>query len=226
MTPEPTPPAKNPRLVLEVLAVTAAALGAVVLVDANPTGSPLLRKLPLAPAIWIYVPLLVLMARRQPIERYGLSLANWRGGLTDAAAVLAVLVPTYAIGHMLFRIGIQGHRFVAPFAGDVGDLLASNLLAIGLPEELFFRGYVLTRLEDAFGPGRKLWGGRLGLAVFASALIFNAAHPLAGGSWWQGNMPFGILLGWLWCRRGNLVAPTLVHGITNVVFILLERSIR
>ncbi|MFN7954574.1 MAG: CPBP family intramembrane glutamic endopeptidase [bacterium] len=195
-------------------------VGALVLVRLNDwigAAHPTIRGL-VPPIVWIYGPLLVLTARHRSPWGYGLDLGDWRGGLRDGLVTLAVMLPLYVFGHYLFATLWQGHAFRFRWPPDLSAEIAGNLLAVGFPEEVFFRGYVLGRLEDACGRDRALWGGRLGWAVVGSAIAFNAAHPLAGGHWWQGNVPFGLLLGWLRTRRESLVAPTLVHGLTNVVF--------
>lgn len=201
----------------ELVAAFAGALVLVRLNDRFGAAHPTLRGL-VPPIVWIYGPMLVLTLRRQSPWHYGLDLGDWRGGLRDGLITLALLLPLYALGHYLFATLWQQHTFRFRWPPDLGAEIAGNLLAVGFPEEVFFRGYVLGRLEDAVGRDRRFWDGRLGWAVIGSAIAFNLAHPLAGGHWWQGNLPFGLLLGWLRTRRESLVAPTLVHGLTNVVF--------
>lgn len=208
-------------IVVELIAVFAAAIVVVRLNDRVGGLHPTLRGL-VPPVVWIYLPMVVLSLRRRNPWRYGLDLGDWRGGLRDAAATLAVLVPLYLAGHWAFETVWRGRSGRLRWPSDLGGDLLGNLLAVGFPEEVFFRGYVLGRLEDAFGPDRGMWGGRCGWAVVGSAIAFNLAHPLAGGHWWQGNLPFGLLLGWLRTRRDSLVAPAIVHGLTNVVFRFAE----
>lgn len=208
-------------VILEVALVFAVAIAVVRVNDRLGAQHPTLRGL-VPPVVWIYLPMLVLSLRRESPWRYGLDLGNWRGGLVDALVTLAILVPLYLLGHWAFESLWRGRPFQLRSPPDLGSDVLGNLLAVGFPEEVFFRGYVLGRLEDAFGSDRALWGGRCGWAVLGSAVAFNVAHPLAGGHWWQGNLPFGLLLGWLRTRRDSLVAPALVHGLTNVVFRFAE----
>lgn len=223
MQPPPTAPAKA-RAVAVVTEITAVFGLAIVLVRLNDRVGglhPTLRSL-VPPVVWIYLPMLVLSLRRMSPWRYGLDLGCWRGAVGDALVTLAILLPLYLLGHWGFESVWRGRPFHLRWPHDLGGDVLGNVLAVGFPEEVFFRGYVLGRLEDAFGPDRALWGGRLGWAVLGSALAFNLAHPLAGGHWWQGNLPFGLLLGWLRTRRDSLVAPALVHGLTNVAFQFAE----
>ncbi len=201
----------------EVLALFALALVLVRLSDSAASGHPTIRGL-VPPLVWIYLPLATLLLRRRNPWAYGLDLGDWRGALRDAALALVAVLPLYLVGHYVFQGVIRGYRFHFRIPAALTNDVLGNLLGVAFPEEAFFRGYVLGRLEDALGPDRRFRGGRLGPAVVISAVLFNAAHPLAGGHWWQGNVPFGLLLGWLRTRRESLVAPALVHGLTNVVF--------
>jgi membrane protease YdiL (CAAX protease family) len=79
-------------------------------------------------------------------------------------------------------------------------------IAVPLFEEMYFRGCVLTALQDR-------WGPRTALGV--SALAFGALHlnlllfPL--------YFVIGILTGMLYQRRGSLLAPVVFHSLNNLV---------
>ena len=47
-----------------------------------------------------------------------------------------------------------------------------QVLGVALPEEMFFRGYILGRLRSAFVPRRRLLGVPFGVAHVLSALLF------------------------------------------------------
>jgi len=53
---------------------------------------------------------------------------------------------------------------------------AVQWLVVGLPEELFFRGFLLERLERRFPPRRRILGGGVGLALVLSAAAFALIH--------------------------------------------------
>ena len=52
-----------------------------------------------------------------------------------------------------------------------------KLVVVALPEELFFRGFLLGLLEKRFPPRRRLLGGGIGLALVLSSLAFAATRP-------------------------------------------------
>lgn len=88
-------------------------------------------------------------------------------------------------------------------------LVLINLLLVALPEEWFFRAYLMTRL----GAG---WHANL----IASAL-FSLTHGLSR-DWITALLVFppSLFYGWLYQRTRDLPLLVLVHGLSNVVFAL------
>lgn len=80
-------------------------------------------------------------------------------------------------------------------------------------EELIFRGFLLTRLAEAFGGGTKHWLG----AVVIIAVLFGAAHiPAQGGYGFVLTGLAGLFLGLLYIFGGkNLWVVVIAHGLIN-----------
>ncbi|NOK33638.1 CPBP family intramembrane metalloprotease [Corallococcus exercitus] len=91
-------------------------------------------------------------------------------------------------------------------------LLFFGSLVAGTAEELFFRGYVQTRLVER-------WGRTAGIA--GAATLFGLMHmdpihsPMA--------LVMGVFLGWLAERTGSLRLPIFVHILNNGTSFLLSR---
>jgi hypothetical protein len=91
-------------------------------------------------------------------------------------------------------------------------------------EELLFRGYVQSRLNEAFGRPSLVLGARFGWALPLTAGLFSLFHvlnvpALVDGRlepvWFLGIPTFawGLALGYLRERSDGLVAPILCHGV-------------
>jgi len=111
-----------------------------------------------------------------------------------------------------------------PVTLAIGSLL--TFLTASLLEEVFYRGWLQTRLEVRYGR----WP-----AIVAQALLFAAMHSgrvaadgvllgLATIVAFQGV--FGLMLGYLWARYRNFYAIVFVHAVTNLVYVpmLLGRA--
>ncbi|TFG28168.1 CPBP family intramembrane metalloprotease [Candidatus Thorarchaeota archaeon] len=97
----------------------------------------------------------------------------------------------------------------------------------GFGEELFFRGYIQSRLNIAFGRPYEWRGIQFGAGLFITAGIFAVTHMLNtaniwGGdfnlAWWWGSFTFvgGILFGLLREKTGSIIASGTLHGLEAV----------
>ena len=98
-------------------------------------------------------------------------------------------------------------------AGPLGLLLA--VLVIGglapVGEELFFRGFMLTRLRQVWSPGP---------AVLMTALAFGVIH----GEWVHGVLAagIGIFLGIVAERSASVVPAVICHAANNTASVVLS----
>ncbi len=89
---------------------------------------------------------------------------------------------------------------------------------VALPEELFFRGYLQSRLNAVWRRRVRLFGTPVGLALPVTAALFALGHlPLEPRP--ERLLVFfpGLLFGWLRERSGEIGAAVAVHGLSNVV---------
>jgi membrane protease YdiL (CAAX protease family) len=102
---------------------------------------------------------------------------------------------------------------------------ALQLLVVALPEELFYRGWLQTAWARlAPERGVTLLGARLGHGFFATQALFALGHLVSGQPWRLATFFPGLLFGWLRARTGSVVAPVVVHALSNLLILTLERS--
>jgi membrane protease YdiL (CAAX protease family) len=92
------------------------------------------------------------------------------------------------------------------------------LIFVGFLEEFFFRGYLQSRLNDAFGRPYQVAGIAFGVGLVASAVIFGLIHPLTsiGGTPWPWALwtaTGGLVFGLLREKSGSAVAPAIAHSL-------------
>ncbi len=97
----------------------------------------------------------------------------------------------------------------------------------GVGEEVFFRGYVQSRLNEAFGRPWRVFGADFGFGLFGAAFFFGLVHVLNsadyfGGTyrlmWWHGLAAGSALFyGFLRERYGSVLAPAVVHGFGDLL---------
>ena len=118
---------------------------------------------------------------------------------------------------MLFSVGS------ARSAPRVG---CSQLVVIALPEELFFRGYVQGRLEEAWPPTRSFFGAKLGVAWIVTAALFGLGHFLVTFEPQMLTRFFpGLVFGWMFARTRSILPGTIFHAACNLLMAVLGASL-
>jgi membrane protease YdiL (CAAX protease family) len=104
-------------------------------------------------------------------------------------------------------------------------LAFSQLVVVAIPEELFFRGYLMERLERVWPPARSLFGAPVGLALLVSSALFALGHLLVIPNPQRLAVFFPALaFGWMRARTGSIAAGATFHALCNVVSDVLHTS--
>jgi membrane protease YdiL (CAAX protease family) len=101
------------------------------------------------------------------------------------------------------------------------------LVGAGVGEEVFFRGYVQSRLNEAFGRPWRCFGVDFGPGLFGATLLFGLIHVLNGidyfaeiyrPMWWHGLATASTLFyGFVRERYGSVLPPAIVHGLADLL---------
>jgi uncharacterized protein len=193
---------------------------------------------------FIYLPVWVAHRRGEDLATFGFTFWPLGRALAFALGVLAVVFPLFLLAfHAFYAIACDagldpiaparmcarylGLEALARPRGPEGLLGAvfAQVVVVALPEELFFRGYLLERLERARPPCRRLLGGGVGSALLLSALLFALGHVLVDGNPLRLAVFFpGLLFGWLRSATGSIVAGTIIHAAANLYIEALHRT--
>ena len=136
---------------------------------------------------------------------------------------IKVLVLSLVLGFCaLYAIDILSLPFNLPdIMGDLFNYMAHTFwgfLAIAIigpiAEEVMMRRVILTEIAQSTG---KQW-----LGILISAALFAIIHGNPIQIFFA--LPAGILLGWLYCKTGNLLVPICVHIMNNTISFFTIRS--
>ena len=109
----------------------------------------------------------------------------------------------------------RGHLHAPP---DLALLALSQLVVVAIPEELFFRGYLMERLEQVWPPTRRLLGAKVGWALIVSSALFALGHLVVIPNPQRLAVFFpALLFGWMRARTGSIAAGALYHALCNVL---------
>ncbi|MCX5732174.1 MAG: CPBP family intramembrane metalloprotease [Deltaproteobacteria bacterium] len=207
----------------------AAALGVV-----EPTG--LLRRNlgGVAALLFVLVPDLRIRGRGEAWMDYGLpwwglsdrrTWMAWGRGFAAGVGVSLVVLPLFAL---TLVAGARAAGYPAALEPRLppGFILvaATQLLAIALPEELFYRGWMQTAWGRS-GPSRRILGAEIGPGFLATQALFAAGHLVTLQPVRLATFFPGLLFGWLRARTGNVVAPAVAHALSNLLLLALDASL-
>lgn len=147
--------------------------------------------------------------------------------LGRAVAVAAVTFPLFAVGHHLWQewLGHPWRAFRVP--PDLAMVWLKNTLLIALPEELFYRGFVETRLERLWPTKRTILGLPIGRTVVVASALFALGHFL--GEYNPARLgPFfpAFVFSALTRRAGSITGAVAYHGASNAFSHLLAFGYR
>ena len=98
------------------------------------------------------------------------------------------------------------------------------MLVIALPEEAFYRGYLMTALDDAWGTPWTFAKAKLGWGLdryrarsSRSGTSHRARHPERLAVFFP-----ALVFGWLRARTRGIGAPALFHVLCNVLASTLD----
>ena len=97
------------------------------------------------------------------------------------------------------------------------NLIAGAILA-PIGEELFFRGYLMERLEQVWPPTRRLFGAKVGWALIVSSALFALGHVAVIPNPQRLAVFFpALLFGWMRARTGSIAAGATYHALCNIL---------
>ena len=152
---------------------------------------------------------------RRILTALGVSLV-WAG----LAALLTF--PSFWVGFALWWRPARAFDWPPP--PDLEAVLA-QVLGIAMPEEIFYRGYVQTAIDDAAPGRRRVLGADLGLGILLGSAVFALGHFATTGHVARLSVFFpSLVFGWLRARTGGIGAAVAFHAACNLFSAYLTRG--
>ncbi|CAN5541034.1 hypothetical protein BH09MYX1_BH09MYX1_46130 [soil metagenome] len=154
---------------------------------------------------------------REPIDLRRIAKDTARAlGLAFAVGAL-VFVPYYFGWRFWFHP--KTSFFVYVRVADTANMVFGQLLLVALPEEAFYRGYLLTAFDRVFSPRFRVrfLGADLGPGLLVVSTIFALGHFLTVPSPARLAVFFpALVFGWMRNRTGGVGASVAFHALCNI----------
>jgi len=206
-------------VILPVLLTIIAAVGISISMSIY-AGDPLLRVL-ISHAILVVLAFLGIIASNLSLVEAGIISPNPRYSLYWGLYLsISVCIPALAFIGILNALGLVSLETSRLNIYMLAEVLVIQLMVVALCEELFFRGYVQGSLNRSIGPDA---------SPIVSGIIFGVIHLVNYVNPFTGTYRLdtgavvlvlaacfiGIYLGLLRKKCGDIYCPTLLHGLHN-----------
>lgn len=166
------------------------------------------------------------VVRHAGVSFSGLLLRQPLDGARIAKDAVRALAWAFGLGALFFVPYYFGWRVYwhahGPFFVLLRPLESLNtifgqLLLVALPEEAFYRGFLQTRLDDAWTPRLRVLGASVGPGLLVASVIFALGHFLTIPSPARLAVFFpSLVFGWLRARTGGVGAGLAFHALCNI----------
>lgn len=195
------------------------------------------------PILFMYAPVWSCRLRGADPWDYPMALPSfrdteaWLGAAKLTVVLCVVIVVPYVLGYHLWQTvlvpalqdGLHVHLYsVRPalrwtWPANPLKLVAYHLFFVAIPEEMFYRGYLQTRLDELWAPRWSVLGTRVGPGLLVTCVLFAFGHSLVVLQWWHVFIVVpSLAFGWLRQRTGGIVAGAFFHAWCNVTVAVLD----
>ncbi len=167
-----------------------------------------------------------------PLGLFDLSRTLMRGALPTlrelgvALGLAALVFPPFFFGYVGW-FDLRG-EIELRIPTELAVSMASQIVLVALPEEAYFRGYLQTRLADAWPAARALGGHPVPLlAIVVQAALFGLLHFVVDPH--PARLAVAapaLLFGLLRALRGGIGASLFFHALCNLYSETLALSVR
>ena len=165
----------------------------------------------------LYVPILIYLKKGEKVGYFDREFSDLSRSLTVCLVFSLIIFSSALLVNHLFQTHINHFSYQPGIFLKPYGTFFSQLVMIALPEEFFFRGYLLGRFDEVFGKTRRLLGVAVGPGLLLVSLIFAVSHSLISFAPWHILIFFPALaFGWLREKTGTLTAPILFHTFCNI----------
>lgn len=192
------------------------------------------------PFLWIALTLFGANFKSSELKRFGIIMPTVKNWLLPIWLAL-IIFPIFTLGYLLFwgwlnsllRSGHatfsimtllkQGLPPAFPNATEVAKIFIVQLIWVAIPEEIFFRGYMQTKMHDKYPKGLNILGVKFGWAIVITSALFAAGHVVTKPNIARLAVFFpSLIFGWLRERTNSVFPTALFHALCNTLTGSLE----
>lgn len=172
-------------------------------------------------ASWLYLPLIIMWARKEPLDQFALDKIAPFSSIIWAAIWILITFPVFYLAWEWIQTSYYEYKWTLIIPDNLSGIIIFQFLATAIPEELFFRGYLQGRMNRILGKNWSLWGADIGPGLFIAAAVFALCHLVIETGWMRLAVFLpAMLMGWMREKTGSIVAPVIFHTASNISYLI------
>lgn len=184
-------------------------------------------------AFCLIFPVVAAGRRGLTLDAMGLGRMHWGTALAAVGIVSVMVFPLFVVGYDVW-LKLSGElpgRLLSAYSKSppisvawLVNLVFVQLFAVALPEEVFYRGWMQSRLGSVMKFRFRLAGTDFGFHIVLTAAMFAISHLVVTPSPARLAVFFpGLLFGYLRERTGSVAAPVIFHALCNIALALVQQ---
>lgn len=187
------------------------------------------------PFLWIVLTLFGANFKASELARFGIVMPSAKKWLLPIWLAL-IIFPIFTLGYFLLWGALQalsrpsrealtilnllklGLPPAFPNAVELAKIFIIQFIWVAIPEEMFFRGYMQTKMYEKYPKGLNILGVKLGWAILMTAALFAAGHVVTKPNIARLAVFFpAIIFGWLREKTNSVLPAALFHALCNTL---------
>jgi hypothetical protein len=184
--------------------------------------------LALVPVLFMYVPDWWCTRRGLDPDTYHLGLPGlrdpaWGRALKLNAVFIGIVAGPFLLGYHLWQTAVMGFGYQGTWPSQPLMLMGYHLFFVAIPEEMYYRGFMQTRMDQVWTPRWRILGATLGPGWLVTCVLFAFGHSIVQVQWWHVAIIFpSLAFGWMRARTDDVIAGALFHAVCNIAVGFLD----
>lgn len=184
--------------------------------------------LALVPVLFMYVPVVYLRRRGEDPDALPLALPRlkdpvWREALLLNAVFIGIIALPFVGLYHGWQTLVMGTAYEGTWPSQPLMLMGYHLFFVAIPEEMYYRGFMQSRLEQVWDRRWNVFGVAMGPGWLLTCVLFAFGHSIVILQWWH----FAIIVpslafGWMRSKTNDVVAGALFHAWCNITVGFLD----
>lgn len=180
------------------------------------------------PVLFMYVPVLYCQWRGLDPDAFPLALPRlrdtvWRQALALNAVFIGIVGVPFVVLYHYWQTLAFGFSYQGTWPSQPLMLMGYHLFFVAIPEEMYYRGFMQSRLDAVWEPRWRIAGAMLGPGWLVTCVLFAFGHSLVVFQWWHVAIIIpSLAFGWMRARTDDIVAGALFHAWCNITVGFLD----